>query len=333
MKARLTALIAGFLLVVGCNQETLQKPTPVEIVFSVLGDETRLTNPEGETAIHNWTLLLYQDGKLVDAGASDYGTPIKKTLLEGTYTAFAVVNPPGDFKPESYSTILDLEQEHADLGDNAPGQLMMIGSRIVSVPSNETQLINVNRLVCKVRIRKISVHFDNPALANKSFILKGLFLTNCYGWSRLGSDWDASELRSDVSLWYNRMAFNSNEDVNNLLSEMDINASVTIDNPHTQEHHFYFFPNPLPENLDTHNKTWTRRRTRLVLETVMGNRTWYYSVTLPSSIRNRTYVIEEAIIREPGSLDPEQDMPGAIDFIFSTATEDWSPAFSVNENT
>ena len=71
--------------------------------------------------------------------------------------------------------------------------------------------------------------------------------------------------------------------------------------------------------------------TRLVLEAQIGEQTYYYAVTLPVSQRNQVYLIEEAVIRKPGSLDPEQDEPGAIEVTFSTSPDDWSPDYNVTE--
>jgi hypothetical protein len=48
--------------------------------------------------------------------------------------------------------------------------------------------------------------------------------------------------------------------------------------------------------------------------------------------RNKTYIIEEAIIRKLGSNDPEKDEPGSIDVVYETSVSDWDPAFTVQEN-
>ena len=48
--------------------------------------------------------------------------------------------------------------------------------------------------------------------------------------------------------------------------------------------------------------------------------------------RNKTYIVEEAIIRKLGSTDPEKDEPGSIDVIFNTSIDDWGPAYTVQEN-
>ena len=333
MKTKYTALLFPFLLLAGCSRADLPENGTVEVVFSVLGEKTRVTSAEGERAVDNWTLLLYKDGRLAEAGTSDSGSAIKKKLAAGDYTAFAVVNPPLSFQAAAYPELSALAGAESALRDNAPGRLVMAGSRTITVPVPDggTQQIGVDRLVCKAGIRKISVQFTNPVLAGQPFLLKAIYLTNCYGKSRYGSDLSATDILSDASCWHNRMGFQPDGDVNELLSERGIDATLTADKPHLQEHTFYFYPNPLPETMDNQSGTWSRRHTRLVIEAQISGRTCYYSVTLPASGRNKTYIIEEAVIRKPGSQDPEQEMPGTMDVTFSTSTDDWSPTYTVTE--
>ena len=333
MKANCTALLGSLLILGGCHRAAPPGPGSVEVVFSVLGETTRATGTDGEAAVDDWALLLYRDGRLAEAGTSSSGSEIRKTLPAGDYTAFAVVNPPASFDPAGYLSPGALAGAESALGDNAPGRLVMAGRRTVTVPvpDGSVQRIGVDRLVCKAGIRKITVQFADPGLAARPFRLKGVYLTNCYGKSRYGSDWAAEDILSTASVWHNRMGFRSEARLDALLAETGLDIPVSAGRPHTQEHVFYFYPNPLPASLDTRSGTWARRRTRLVLEAQIGDRTYYYPVTLPESQRNRTYLIEEAVIRKLGSLDPEKDEPGVIDVTFSTSTDDWSPAFQVTE--
>ena len=330
-----TVLIVGALVLAGCDHVASPGPGDMEVVFSVTGETTRVTGTAGEATVDDWALLLYRDGRLTEAGTSESGAAIRKTLPTGEYTAFAVVNPPAGFAPDEYLTPEALARAESALGDNAPGRLVMAGSRTVAVPvpDGATQRIGVDRLVAKAGIRKISVAFTNPELAALPFRLKGIYLTNCYGKSRYANDWSAEDIRSDATWWHNRMGFHSEAGMDRLLAETGLDIPITSDLPYTQEHSFYFYPNPLPESMDTRSGTWTRRRTRLVLETRVGERTYYYPITLPSSQRNRTYLIEEAVIRKLGSTDPEKDEPGAIEVTFSAVSDVWAPEYTVTENT
>ena len=334
MKAKRTVLMLSIFLLAGCHRAALPGEEGVEVVFSILGEETRMTGTDGERAVDNWTLLLYKDGMLAEAGTSESGSAIRKRLAAGDYTAFAIVNPPMSFVPDSYPELSSLTAAESALQENAPGRLVMAGSRTVTVPvpDGETQRISVDRLVCKAGIRKISLRFADPLLAARPFSLKGIYLTNCFGKSRYGSDWNETEIVSDAALWYNRMGYQPDGTVDNLLAETGLSIPVTADTPHWQEHTFYYYPNSLSEALDSRSGTWTRRRTRLVLEAEIGGRNYYYTITLPASQRNKTYIIEEAVIRKLGSRDPEKDEPGAIDVVFSTSVDDWSPEYNVTEN-
>ena len=333
MRANCTALLGSLLILGGCHRAAPPGPGSVEVVFSVLGETTRATGTDGEAAVDDWVLLLYRNGRLAEAGTSSSGSEIRKTRPVGEYTAYAVVNPPASFDPAGFSDPGALAGAESALGDNTPGRLVMAGCRTVSVPvpDGSVQRIGVDRLVCKAGIRKVSVQFENPDLAARPFRLRGMYLTNCYGKSRYGSDWTADDILSTTSVWHNRMGFHSETGVDGLLAETGLDIPVTADRPHTQEHVFYFYPNPLPASADTRSGTWSRRKTRLVLEAQIGERTYYYPVTLPESQRNRTYLIEEAVIRKLGSLDPEKDEPGAIDITFSTSPDDWSPEYNVTE--
>lgn len=325
-------LLSGLLLLTGgCRKE---EPAPQStVIFSLSETNTRTTTTDGDGAVGTWALLLYRDGKLSGSGTSASNAPIVMEKLDaGSWTAYAVVNPPASFRPETFLDQADLEAMEADLRDNAPGRLLMAGSLNfpIPVPGDGTQTIGVDRLVCRAGVQKITTAFTDPVLASLPFTLKSLFLTNCYGKAILGRDMDESLLSAGSVYWYNRMGFSSDPGVDALLSDRDIDTVISPSSPYRQAHWFYCYPNPVVT--DSRGGEWSVRRTRLVLEAEIGGHTCYYSVTLPPMERNRTYLIEEAIIRTMGSGDPEEDIPGAIDIAFRTETGSWSPEYTVQEN-
>ena len=327
----ISLLLPGLLLLAGCRGTVGDLSEKVNVTFSLLGADTRTTVTSGEGRIGKWTLLLYREGKLIDVGTSGSPSSIQRSLENGTYTAYAVVNPPSSFKPESYTSISKFSGAESYLRDNSLSQFVMVGSRTISVPvqNDRPQTIGVNRLVAKVGIRKISVDFTDPVLQSRTVRLNAIYLTNCYGRTHLKSDEGASEMNADASCWYNCMGFRSDPDVDVILADQAINAIITASYPYRQEHHFYCYPNQADR--DSRSEDWSIRRTRLVLETEISGRTYYYPITLPSMQRNKTYIVEEAIIRKLGSNDPEKDEPGSIDVIFDTIS-DWGPSFTVHEN-
>lgn len=327
-----SCLLPGLLLLAGCRGTEPDLPERVDVTFSILGTDTRTTVTEGEGTVERWTLLLYRDGRLADLGTSESATSIVRTLAAGTYTAFAVVNPPASFRPEAYTALADLSEAESDLRDNRPARFVMTGSRAITVPVPDggPQTIGVDRLVAKAGVRKVTVAFTDPALSSRTFRLKAVYLTNCYGKNRLGSDWETDGMSADPSRWYNRMGFHADEGVDGLLSDRDIGTEITPGHSYGQAHYFYCYPNRTEG--DNRSGDWSVRHTRLVLEAEIGGRTYYYPVTLPAMQRNKTYLIEEAVIRNLGSSDPEKDEPGSIDVRFSTSTEEWGPEYTVQEN-
>ena len=325
-------LLPGFLLLAGCRGTVGDLPEKVDVTFSLLGMDTRTTNTIGDGNIDQWTLLLYREGKLADVGTSGSETLIRRPLEAGNYTAFAIVNPPSSFRPDSFCTLSDLSHTEFDLKDNTTSRLLMAGSRTITVSGkgNSLQAIGVDRLVAKASIRKISVNFTDPVLQSRTFRLKAIYLTNCYGKAKLESDGDVSWMDADASCWYNRMGFHSDSGVDALLADRGIDAIISASSPYKQKHHFYCFPNQADQ--DSRSGDWSIRHTRLVLEAEIDGKTYYYPVTLPQTFRNKTYIIEEAIIRKLGSNDPEKDEPGSIDVLFSTSAGDWGQLYTAQEN-
>ena len=49
-------------------------------------------------------------------------------------------------------------------------------------------------------------------------------------------------------------------------------------------------------------------------------------------VRNHPYVAEEVILRDLGSLDPEEEVPGALEVHFSTQAESgWDNTYTIEE--
>ena len=332
MKGTSWGILPAILLLAGCRETLPEPPERVGVCISLSAAGTRSATAADEGKVQDWSLLLFREGKLADYGTAGAGASIRCFLEAGTYTAVAVANPPSSFQPAGMTTLQAYSETESRLEDNALSRLVMAGELTLNVQPGEDKPreIPVERLVCKAGVRKVSVAFTDPVLSARPFVLKAIFLTNCYGKTRYGSDLSASQTSAAASAWYNRTGFQSDPKVDGFLSERNIDATLTADAPHQQEHVFYFYPNPT--ETDSRDGSWSVRHTRLVLEAEMGGRTYYYPVTLPVSRRNRTYLIEEAVIRKLGSLDPEGNVPGAVDITFSTGTGDWNPAFEVQEN-
>ncbi len=318
-------ILGGICLLASC--QGLASPEPVTVTFSLCDSDAGLTRAGSEDSeVRRWALLLFHDGRFADYGLSSSSEPITRTLQTGSYTACAIANfPEASFHPESFRVREDLTELPVDLADNVSGAPVMFGESRIVLPGHETGSlpITVTRLVCKALIRKISVDFTDPTLASLAFRLKSIFLTNCCGVNRYGSDFSPAEVPAAKSSWYNPMGLSGN----GFLAIQDIDAVITPSTPYLVPHSFLYYPNPTGADQDTHAETWSPRRTRMVLEATIGNRVCYYPITLPAIRRNQTCLVEEVIIRRAGSSDPEQEIPDAVEIVFSTSVEPWEQQY------
>jgi hypothetical protein len=339
------AFTAGILLLMAaCGKEPSQEQDTglVEVTFSVFtdgeGTRTSADHAPDEIKIKRWALLLYQDGKMVNCGTTEPGNTIKRNLQPGDYQAYAVVNYPdagsGKFRPFSMLDLDLLAGQTTTLEDNAAFRFVMSGSKALTIAGHDgKQILPVERLVSKTGIRKISLSPDAPALARKSFILKAIYLTNCIRSAGYLSDTDYRDLATDPSQWIHPMGYSSDADTDGLLADIGIDAEIRTGSPYMVSHYFYCYPNPIPATADTRSAQWAPRCTRMVIEAQVGDRTCYYPITLPSMKRNMTYIAEEVIIRSLGSADPEQEIPGSLEVVFSTENQEWAPLYTIDEVT
>lgn len=301
---------------------------------------TKVANPSAETEKHceRWAFWLFdQAGDGVVYGCGGAGEEIRRTVLTGTYTAVAVANYPDALVPERVKRIEDVRDRVALLSENAPGSLLMYGESPVELEKDQTAeaAVEVRRLVAKVGVKKVSVAFESPYLASKETVLHGIYLTNVYRSARLGKDYSAAELSPSRDAWYNSMGWHLYGDTDSasdaLLGETGLDTVLTPEAPLTTPHYFYAYPNSVPADADIHEAEWAVRCTRLVLQVAVGNKVFYYQIPVPEMERNKVYLAEEVVIKGLGSQDPEQEIPGAIDVVFTAGGQEWDDNYSVTE--
>ena len=320
-------LLAGILLLAGCRKEPPASQVTVTFSLRAEGSAGTRSGSSGESEVRRWALLLFRDGLFADYSLSSSPEPIIRTLQTGSYTAYAVANyPEASFHPERFREVKDLTESTLDLFDNTFDAPVISGHTDLDLSADAgTYGITVERLVCKAGIRKVSVDFTDPALAEKPFVLKEIFLSNCCRYGRYGSDLSREELPRSEAGWYNPMGRNLSE--NRLLTASGLEMPVTPEAPCTVPHFFLFYPNPMDSGQDTHATAWSPRCTRMVLEATLGDRTCYYPITLPPVPRNRTCIADEVVIRRAGSPDPEQEVPESVEIVFSTSVEPWEQQY------
>ena len=317
-----------------------------EAEFRIYGEGTRVTgiSASDEAKVNHWALFVFEtrDGALVASGAAASPAPIRKTLPTSDYRAYALVNYPlsgsDAVNPDTILTEDDLKGTVAQLADNSPASLEMFGAADITLRAGaETETIPVERLVAKVSLKKITVGLTNPALAAQTFTLRGIWMDNVYARTAFGFDYGASQLSDKCFQWYNAMDWHAAGSCQSpacpdeLLGERGIDIIVPQGASHAVAHCFYVTPNVIPAVMDNRSGVWSKRCTRLVILASIGAKSCYYVISLPGLQRNHSYTIEEAIITQPGSEDPEQEVSGSLTLSFSSSDPDWEGPWIVSE--
>lgn len=325
--------LAALALPVSCGEDAPDPTGPdggrVTVEF-VLGAPATRTVFSDESVVDHWSVFVFKgDGTLETHGVSSSSAGIQKSLLPGvTYHVWAVVNAPSGFDPGSVTTESGLRSLASALGDNSSRLVMFGGGTSYSFQGGSRQeTVPVTRLACKIGLQQVTVNMTDPYYAAQTFVLKGVWVSNVYTASTLGSDHTAQQVSSSAqSAWLNRMGSPSWDAVTG------INRTIAQGGSYSPSGcYFYAYPNATPAASDTHDSPWSPRCTRLVINASIGGVDYYYQVTVPAMARNNSYVVSSATITKPGSRDPEEITDGAIDVVFSTETDGWDGPVNVGE--
>jgi hypothetical protein len=190
------------------------------------------------------------------------------------------------------STEAELKAKVSRLADNKTDAFVMSGSATQELKDGGTVPVTVKRLVSRVSINKISTDFQF-ALAQETLTLDGIYLINVAGDNTYAAD-------GTPGTWVNQLGHKDNG-LDALLYDKLTSTTVTNAKPYKKEHVFYPYPNPTQE--DAYDATWKPRHTLLVVEVTFEGKKGYYPVVLPVLERNKTYVIDELVIRHrPGDV-------------------------------
>lgn len=304
-----SAVLAALTLL-SCERESIDSENkPVEVNVTILGTApTRVTAVKNanESKVKNLQVYVFNNGKLEDYQDAGAAMTAQLTATSGLRTVWALVNAP---TLKNLTTESELKKEVSKLSDNKPDALVMVGSTSLELKDKLTVPITVKRFVSRVSIKKISTDFQ-LALASESVSIEGIYLINVAGDNTYASN-------GTPSTWVNQLKHkDSNYDA--LLYDK-VTATVNNNKAYEKEHVFYPYPNPTVQ--DTYDASWAPRHTILVVEVTFQNKKGYYPVVLPVLERNKTYVIDEMILRHLPNDDPYKPLE----------TGDASVQISVNE--
>ena len=281
------------LVLLSCERENIiTESKPAEVKVTILGTSpTRATSVtySNESKVGNLQVFVFNNGKLEDYQDAGSAMTAQLTATSGLRTIWALVNAPSlkDLTTES-----ELKTKVSRLADNKTDAFVMVGSTSQDLKDGITIPITVKRLVSRVSIKKISTDFQY-ALASEDLSINGIYLINVAGDNTYSAD-------GTPGTWVNQLKHkDSNYDA--LLYDK-VTATVNNKKKYEKEHIFYPYPNPTEH--DTYETAWAPRHTILVVEVTFQNKKGYYPVVLPILERNKTYVIDEMVIRHLPNDDP-----------------------------
>ena len=307
-------------------QQTQMATLEVNVSDGVATRATSVSDSQIGTAAGDIQVLVFNSrGTLLAYGENAASSSTLSLIIPtGTVKCYAVVNSLEDLSGISSESSLLAKTSY--LRDNSVTKMEMIGSASKSIASGTNSVsIPVKRFAAKVQIDKITPAFTSPAHKAMQFKLAGIYLVNVNG----SCPYTQTSTAGLEGFWYNKMKFVSGE-CNALISDklstpaiMQTSAGAVT--PYSTSHYLYCYPNPV--TADTSSSTWTERYTRLVVETTLGDTTYYYPVNIPSPEANTLYQITNMQITGLGSDSPDKTVEKGALSVSITVT-DWSTGFS-----
>ena len=332
-------LLASFAVLSACSKEApalrdgeATDVERVEIDFRIAGVGTKLAGPAAdlktnEDAVNYIQIFSFNDNGSVDAFSNriDVRNSAEKVVTLacafGTKTIYALVNAPSVNNVSSSNDLLAIT---SDLSNNSPNSFVMIGSKSITVNSNNarsTVSVNVKRLVARLGIKKITRDFSE---SYNNFKIEAVSVKHAARNTNYA-------LTAAPSGWYNdtqnhRIYFNgqqaagheydrvNSQNVVTLLTDYAINYPLADSASYETENYFYVYPND-----------GSVKSTLLTIEVsyTTGNTTnyRYYPISLPENVSiesNKTYTIGEVKLTRIGGTKDDAD-----EIVFEVVVEDW----------
>ena len=262
---------------------------PVEVNVTILGSApTRTTTAtyDKESKVNNLQVYVFNEGRLEDYRDAGAAMTAQLTATSGERTVWALVNAPS---LSNVTTESEFKAKVSQLTDNQTDGFVMGGYTTQQLKDGGTVPVTVKRIVARVSVKKISTDFQY-GLAQESMTIDGIYLINVAADNTYLAD-------ATPKVWVNQLGHKDNG-YDKFLYDA-VGTTVNNSTPYTKEHVFYPYPNPTVA--DTYEATWAPRHTMLVVEVTFERKKGYYPVVLPVLERNKTYVIDEMVIRHrPG---------------------------------
>lgn len=267
---------------------------------------------DAESRIGDVQLFVFREDGTLDGYTRSKGADITVKCTVGKRNVCAVVNCGEDLS--GIRTSDELTAVSTRLTDNSLDSFVMTGEESIHTSLTSSALVlNVDRVVSRVLIRKVTNSLLNQ-YAGAPVEITAVYLINA------AADREAlMEPETKASEWHNKLWYQTGR-ADKLLYEK-VNRIVESGRSDSQVRTFYACPNLTEE--DSHDEDWSPRHTRLVVETRILGRTYYYPMTLPVMRSNHSYEIKELVIRHLGASSADGVISPA-DASFTVNVNDWT---------
>lgn len=309
-----TAIVAGTLSSCNKNCSSIgpENTTVVNMKFNV--SSTAYTKASAsdvnETVINNTQIFVFRnDGSLDAYKSADAASEITVSCTTGDKEIYALVNAPEESSVTSKSELL---AKTSSLTDNSKDGLVMLGKLTAKLEAAGSFNIPVKRIVAKLSINQVSADFTSEAYKKMSFKINSIYAINAVGDVNYALDGNPTK-------WFNKSAY-CDTDAKDLLYQNINDAEVTSESPFDTPTSFYVYPNNTEQ--DSQAEEFCPRYTRIVVETTLGDKKYYYPISIPGIDSNKTYTITNLTVTRPGSISPDVPVT-SYECKFNVTVVDW----------
>ena len=274
---------------------------PCELTVGICGNATKATavTKENEEMVNNLQIFVFRGDELDAYGSIDNAKEITLSCTAGERQVYAAVNAPDLSAINSKAALLATV---SNLSNNSLASFEMFGNKEVSLPSQTTVTIDVERLASRIVVKEIERAFTSTGLHSLDFTIDAIYVINV-------ADNTSYDLTAVNTGWLNEAMYKTE------LAELThdvVDQNIAQGSAYETAHSFYVYPHDA-----------TVKTTRLVIETTLGNRKYYYPINMPALERNKSYEIELVKVTRPGSDDPDVPVSFA-DATFEVNVIDWT---------
>lgn len=287
MKKYLTLFPLGVFLY-ACQpalQETFPQQESVRISLTVNGSTK--ASAMAEDAISRAEIYVFEQDGTLETHASASGGSVTVTLRPGTRKeVYAIVNQTTDCR-----TLAQVQALTSSL--NATG-FVMSGRLSGETFSGEGPfLLPVSRQAVKISLGSITNDIREDDLKGQTFVLRSIYLVNVAPGPL--SLWNGP---AEPDLWINQGGWVSS--ALDAMTQEVVGTTLAPGETLPGDHIFYCFP---------HTST---RKTKLVIEALIGTQTCYYPIELNQLAKNTRYRIPSLSLQRFGSSSPDESVTTAL---------------------